>query len=44
MWAHLKLLSYGQTSPRLHYYDDTRRSGCVYVGYVGRHLRNTQTS
>lgn len=44
MWAHLKLLTYGQTSPRLHYYDDTRRSGCVYVGYVGRHLRNTQTS
>ena len=44
MWAHLKLLTYGQTSPRMHYYDDTRRSGCVYVGYIGRHLRNTQSS
>ncbi|NNH24511.1 hypothetical protein HLB09_15720, partial [Pseudokineococcus marinus] len=44
MWAHMKLLSLGQTSPRLHYLDDTRRSGRVYVGYVGRHLPNTQTS
>ncbi|WP_298805824.1 hypothetical protein [uncultured Pseudokineococcus sp.] len=44
MWAHMKLLSLGQTSPRLHYLDDTRRTGRVYVGYVGRHLPNTQTS
>jgi len=44
MWAHMKLLSLGQTSPRLHYLDDTRRTGCVYVGYIGRHLPNTQTS
>jgi len=44
MWAHLKLLSLGQTSPRLHYLDDTRRTGRVYVGYIGRHLPNTQTS
>ncbi|MEJ5943740.1 hypothetical protein WDZ17_00340 [Pseudokineococcus basanitobsidens] len=44
MGAHLRLLTYGQTSPRLHYLDDTRRTGCVYVGYVGRHLPNTQTS
>ena len=44
MWAHMKLLSLGQTSPRLHYLDDTRRTGRVYVGYIGRHLPNTQTS
>jgi uncharacterized coiled-coil protein SlyX len=44
MWAHFKLAQSGTTSPRLHYYDDTTRTGKVYVGYIGAHLRTGQTN
>jgi len=29
-------------TPRMHYYDDTANSAQVYVGYFGRHLKNTK--
>ena len=29
-------------APRMHYYDDTANSAQVYVGYFGRHLKNTK--
>lgn len=44
METHFKLPRCGMLSPRLHLLDDTRRSGKVYVGYLGPHLRNTQTN
>lgn len=44
MEAHIKLTLDGANSPRMHFYDDTRRSGKIYVGYLGRHLTNTKTS
>ncbi|MDP9434770.1 MAG: hypothetical protein M3P93_06060 [Actinomycetota bacterium] len=44
MWAHFKLAAHRTVSPRMHYYDDTGSSGKVYVGYLGRHLPNTQTN
>jgi hypothetical protein len=32
-------------APRLHYLDDTNGStGCVIVGYLGHHLKNTRSS
>ncbi|WP_143814034.1 hypothetical protein [Luteococcus japonicus] len=44
MWAHFKLGQTDTRAPRLHYYDDLRGSGKIYVGYIGKHLRNTKTS
>jgi hypothetical protein len=44
MWAHFKLTQSGQVSPRMHYYDDTARSGHVYIGYIGKHLPTKQTN
>jgi hypothetical protein len=45
MTQHFKLGKIGMVSPRLYYYDDhDRPSGLVVVGYIGRHLRNTQTN
>lgn len=29
---------------RMYFYDDTAKGGGVYVGYIGRHLVNTETS
>ncbi len=44
-WAHIKIGSSGQVAPRLHYLDDTNGStGCVIVGYLGHHLKNTRSS
>ncbi|MCP9985993.1 hypothetical protein LUX01_04000 [Streptomyces sudanensis] len=43
MQAHLKIGGGNTISPRLHFYDDTPRSGKVYVGHLGPHLRNTLT-
>lgn len=32
-------------APRVHFYDDTSGpTGKVYIGYIGRHLENTQTT
>ncbi|MFP5021904.1 hypothetical protein [Pseudonocardia phyllosphaerae] len=44
MTAHFKLGALGMVSPRLYFHDDVAGSGTIYVGYIGRHLRNTQTS
>lgn len=44
MRAHFKLARIGMTSPRLYYLDDYANSGKVYVGYIGPHLKNTQTN
>ncbi|MFF3589043.1 hypothetical protein ACFYYI_18050 [Streptomyces sp. NPDC002387] len=43
MQAHLKVGGGNTIAPRLHFYDDGPRSGKVYVGYLGPHLRNTLT-
>ncbi|MGW9324264.1 hypothetical protein [Streptomyces koyangensis] len=43
MQAHLKIGGGNTIAPRLHFYDDCPRSGKVYVGYLGPHLRNTLT-
>ncbi|WP_405694840.1 hypothetical protein OHA99_07525 [Streptomyces coelicoflavus] len=43
MQAHLKIGGGSTIAPRLHFYDDCPRSGKVYVGYLGPHLRNTLT-
>lgn len=43
MQAHLKIGSGNTIAPRLHFYDDGPRTGRVYVGYLGPHLRNTLT-
>jgi len=44
MGAHFKIAQSGMISPRLHYFDDTRGSGKVYVGYIGRHLPTKKTN
>ena len=44
MTAHFRLgKAGGMSAPRMYYFDDTSRSGNIYVGYLGPHLRNTQT-
>lgn len=44
MFAHFKCARVGMVSPRLHYFDDFSHTGKVYIGYIGRHLPNTQTN
>ncbi|GAA4891303.1 hypothetical protein GCM10025789_05160 [Tessaracoccus lubricantis] len=44
MEAHIKLTQDGINSPRMHFYDATRITGKIYVGYLGRHLTNTKTA
>lgn len=44
MRAHFKIAQCGMISPRLHYHDDTARSGKIYVGYIGRHLPTKRTN
>lgn len=44
MRAHFKLARIGVTSPRLYYLDDFASTGSVYVGYIGPHLKNTQSN
>jgi hypothetical protein len=43
MQAHLKIGGGNTIAPRLHFHEDGLRSGKVYVGYLGPHLRNTLT-
>lgn len=43
MDAHFKPTWRDSFAPRMHYYDDTARSGKIYVGYIGRHLKNTKS-
>lgn len=47
MGAHIRIGSTTPPAPRLHFLDDTHRQdglGCVYVGYIGRHLPNSHTN
>lgn len=44
MLAHFKIAQAGMISPRLHYFDDVRGTGMVYVGYIGPHLPTKQTN
>ncbi|MCC9307154.1 hypothetical protein LN042_08575 [Kitasatospora sp. RB6PN24] len=41
MGAHLRIGAGNGKAPRLHFHDDTARSGLVYLGYLGPHLDNT---
>lgn len=42
MGAHLAITG-GIPTPRLHYHDAVRKTGKIYVGYLGLHLTNTLT-
>lgn len=44
MGAHFKIAQFGIISPRLYYCNDARGTGRVYVGYIGKHLKNSQTN
>lgn len=44
MGAHFKIAQSGTISPRLYYCNDVRSTRRIYVGYIGRHLRNSQTN
>ena len=44
MEAHVKLSQEASVSPRMHFFDDTARSGIIVVGYIGPHLPNTRTN
>lgn len=44
MKAHFKLASIGTVDPRMYYLDQWPIDGRVYIGYIGTHLTNTQTS
>lgn len=43
MDAHFKPTHRDTFAPRMHYYDDTASTGKIYIGYIGKHLTNTQT-
>ncbi|WP_024794487.1 hypothetical protein [Tomitella biformata] len=43
MAAHFKIAQFQRISPRLHYFDDTAKSGKIYVGYIGPHLETSRT-
>ena len=42
--AHIRLGPGRPPAPRLHFLDDTGRTGRVYVGYIGPHLPNRRTN
>lgn len=44
MGAHFKIAQLRTVSPRLHYYNDVRNTGMVYVGYIGKHLKTARTN
>lgn len=41
---HFRIAQFATVSPRLYYLNDVRSSGHVYVGYIGKHLKNTHTN
>ena len=43
MPAHFKPTHRDTFAPRMHYFDDTKQSGKIYIGYIGRHLTNKKT-
>ncbi|WP_063022026.1 cell division protein ZapB [Nocardia niwae] len=44
MQAHFRLGQIGMVSPRMYYLDRWPKDGKIYIGYIGRHLRNTKTN
>lgn len=44
MEQHVRLGQNTSVAPRMYFYDDTSRGGGIYIGYIGRHLENTQTT
>ncbi|MFI7190635.1 hypothetical protein ACIBQ0_12950 [Nocardia nova] len=44
MEAHFKIGTNGTISPRMHYLDRWSQNGKIYIGYIGRHLKNTKTN
>jgi hypothetical protein len=44
MPAHLRLGQSSTVAPRMHFHDASTSHHTIYVGYIGRHLANTQTS
>jgi uncharacterized RmlC-like cupin family protein len=44
MQAHLRVGGGNSVSPRLHFYDDTAKTGLLYIGHVGPHLTTTQST
>jgi hypothetical protein len=44
MWDHFKIATSDTISPRLHYFDDTHKTGKIYIGYIGRHLETDSTN
>lgn len=43
MKAHFKLARIGMASPRMYVLDRHPNDPCLYIGYIGPHLTNTQT-
>lgn len=43
MYAHFKPTHDSTFAPRMHYFDDTANTGRLYIGYIGRHLKNTKS-
>ena len=43
MEAHFKAGQQNTFAPRMYYFDDTARSGKIYIGYIGKHLTNKKT-
>ncbi|WP_063041542.1 hypothetical protein [Nocardia pseudovaccinii] len=44
MQAHFKIGTNGTISPRMHYLDRWSQDRKIYIGYIGRHLKNTKTN
>jgi len=42
--AHIAIERFKSPAPRLHFLDDTDRTGHVYVGYLGAHLPTSKTN
>ncbi|MEV3925934.1 hypothetical protein [Actinomadura coerulea] len=42
--AHIRLGSGRPPAPRMHFLDDTSRTGRIYIGYIGPHLPNRRTN
>ena len=44
MFAHIRIGGVQPPAPRMHYYDDTARTGQFVIGYLGPHLPSTRTN
>ncbi|MCP2339339.1 hypothetical protein [Actinomadura rupiterrae] len=42
--AHIKLERCKPPAPRLHFFDDTDKTGLIYIGYLGPHLATGRTN